>query len=85
MEDIYSYIYEDALIIVPALVVLGKIIKETPRIKNWCIPYILLLIGEVLTVAILGISSRSIIQGVLVTGVSVFSYEAWKQITKGGK
>lgn len=85
MDEIYQYIVKDAFILVPVLVVLGKIIKDTPYIKNWCIPYVLLLIGELLSITIMGFTSKAIIQGILVTGVSVFSYESFKQLTKGGK
>jgi len=81
MNEILSYISSEALIVVPVLLVLGKMLKETSKIKNWFIPYILLVIGTGATVAIMGVSVDAFIQGVLVSGASVFSDQLVKQAT----
>jgi Na+-translocating ferredoxin:NAD+ oxidoreductase RnfD subunit len=77
--DILNYVIEEALILVPVLFVLGAIIKNTPKVKDWIIPYVLLVAGIALTVALLGYSVEAIIQGVLVTGATVFSHNLIKQ------
>ncbi|SDZ63220.1 Phage holin family Hol44, holin superfamily V [Evansella caseinilytica] len=77
--DIINFIMEEALILIPVLMILGKIIKNTPRVKNWTIPYILLVIGVALTSLILGFGIESFIQGVLVTGTAVFGHQLIKQ------
>lgn len=79
MELLNEYIVEQALVVIPVLLVLGKIIKETPYFKDWLIPYILLLIGIALTISLIGFNPDAIIQGVLVSGAAVFGHELFKQ------
>lgn len=79
MEFLTEYLVEEALIIIPVLLILGKIIKETPQVKDWLIPYILLGIGILLSILLLGINADAVIQGVLVAGASVFGYELYTQ------
>lgn len=77
--DILKYIVEEALIVIPVLWVIGKLLKETPRIQNWLIPWVLLVIGVVATMGIMGFTIESAIQGVLVAGASVFGHQLLKQ------
>ena len=78
-EILNEYIVEQALIVIPVLLILGKIIKGTPNIKDWLIPYILLVLGVIFTVALTGFNVDSIIQGVLVSGAAVFGNQLYKQ------
>lgn len=73
--EIIDFLIEDAHIIVPVLLILGKIIKETPGVKDWLIPYILLVLGVFFAIGLLGISFSSIIQGVLLSGAAVFTHQ----------
>lgn len=82
-EFIKDLLVEDAMLVVPALWVIGKIVKETPQIKDWTIPYILLGIGVILTVGILGVNVDALIQGVLVSGLSVFGHQIFIQTKEG--
>jgi hypothetical protein len=77
--DFSTYIMDEALILIPVLMIIGKIVKNTPKIKNWLIPYILLVFGIVLTGFMMGFSVESFIQGVLVTGTAVFGHQIVKQ------
>lgn len=79
MEFLYDYIIEQALIVVPVLLVLGQIIKGTPKIKDWLIPYILLIVGILFTLGIMGVSVQALVQGVLVSGAAVFANQMYKQ------
>lgn len=78
-EILNEYIIKEALIVIPVLLILGKIIKETPRFKDWVIPYVLLVFGVAITVAMLGFNVDAIIQGILVAGAAVFGNELIKQ------
>ena len=78
MEFIQEYLLDDALVVIPVLLILGKIIKETPYIKDWLIPHILLVIGIVFSLFLVGFNVDGVIQGVLVSGASVFGYEIFK-------
>ena len=77
--DIVSYIVENSLILVPCLLVLGSILKGTEKVKDKYIPLILLPLGIVGAVAIGGFNVDSIIQGILVTGASVYCNQLFVQ------
>lgn len=79
MEFINEYIIEQALIIIPVLLILGAIIKATPNVKDWIIPYVLLVLGTGFTVALLGLNVDAVIQGVLVSGAAVFGHQLYAQ------
>lgn len=77
-----DYIIENALIIIPVLNIIGMIIKNLEKINNKYIPLILLPFGIIGCCAILGFNAESIIQGVLITGVSVYGNQIIKQFNK---
>lgn len=81
--EVINYITENALILIPVLLVIGAILKNTERIKDKYIPVILLPIGIALSVGIMGgFSVDSVIQGILVTGAAVYGNQLIKQISK---
>lgn len=79
--NLYDYIIGNAVILIPALIVLGQIIKVTPTPNKW-IPLILLPFGIVGTMAIVGWTVEGAIQGVLVTGAAVYGNQIYKQLQK---
>lgn len=85
LELLNEYLIEEALIIIPVLLILGTIIKGTPNIKDWLIPYILLVIGIVGTVGLLGFNVDAFLQGVLVTGGAVLINQGYKQVKEKGE
>lgn len=80
MELLNEYLFDDALVIIPALLILGKIFKETPKFKDWLIPHVLLVLGIVFAVALMGFNVDAVIQGVLVSGAAVFGHQLYKQV-----
>lgn len=81
--DILTYVVEHALVFIPALLILGQIIKTIPNVPNWIIPFALLVPGVVGTMAIIGWTVEGAIQGVLVTGAAVYGNQMWKQGMEG--
>lgn len=79
MDLLTEYLLDEALVIIPVLLILGKIIKETPVFKDWLIPYMLLIIGVAFSIALIGFNADAVIQGVLVSGAAVFGHELYKQ------
>ena len=77
-----NYIVERCLILIPVLYVIGAILKNLEFIKDKYIPLILLPIGIALAIAIKGVDINSVIQGILVTGVTVYGNQIFKQINK---
>lgn len=81
--DVFStYIVTDGLILIPVLMILGAMLKTTPKIANWVIPYILLVVGTVLALFLLGFDVNGFIQGILISGTAVFAHQLYKQGTK---
>ena len=78
--EILKYITENALVLIPALYILGEIIKGIRVIDNKWIPMILLPVGIVGAMALGGWSVDSAIQGILVTGATVYGDQVIKQI-----
>ena len=80
--EILSYIMENALVLIPVLVIIGEIIKNIEKIPDKWIPLILLPIGIAGALALGGLSVDSAIQGILVTGAAVYGNQIVKQLKK---
>ena len=80
--DFMNYIIENALILIPVLYILGSFLKNLENIKDKYIPLVLLTISIGFSVAIIGFSVDAIIQGILVTGVTVLGNQLIKQSKK---
>ena len=78
--EIISYITENALILIPALLIIGQIIKNTEKIPNKYIPLLLLPCGVAGAMALGGPDIDAAIQGVLVTGAAIYGNQVWKQL-----
>ena len=82
MEMLKDYILDNALILIPAIYVIGAILKGTELIKDKYIPVILLPIGVILAMLLVGFNVNGFIQGILVTGVAVYANQLVKQTLK---
>ncbi|OOO62062.1 phage holin family protein [Clostridium tepidum] len=80
--NLMDYIIEQALILIPALYVLGIMLKQTNKIKDWTIPWILLVVGIIGAISLIGLNPNAVIQGILATGAAVFTNQLIKQNTK---
>jgi hypothetical protein len=80
--EIINYIVDNALILIPALVIIGAIVKHIQVIPNKWIPLILLVFGIGGTMALMGLTADAVIQGVLVTGAAVYGNQLVKQLGK---
>ena len=78
--EILKYVTENALVLIPALYILGEIVKGIKVIDNKWIPLILLPAGVVGAMALGGWTADSAIQGILVTGVTVYGDQVAKQL-----
>ena len=80
--EILTYIKENALIMIPVLLIVGQIIKTIQKIPDKWIPLILLPIGIVGAMALGSWTVDSAIQGILVTGAAVYGNQIVKQLRK---
>lgn len=78
--DFLNYILDNALILIPVLVIIGQIIKNIEAIPDKWIPLILLPLGIAGALALGGLSADSVIQGILVTGAAVYGNQVYKQM-----
>ncbi len=79
--DVMEYIVQEALIVIPVLNSIGFLLKKR-IVDDWIIPFVLLPIGIILCGVILQSVLDGIIQGVLVTGTSVFLHQLQLQYKK---
>lgn len=80
MKELLKFIVEEALVMIPVLLIFGWVIKNAEIIANKYIPLILLSIGVSFTPLLLGgFEPQNIIQGVLVTGGAVLTHQLYKQ------
>ena len=81
--DIINFIIEEGLIMIPALYIIGEIIKFTGVLNNKWIPLTLLVFSLLFTPLLLGgFTPDNIVQAVLVTGVTVLGDQLIKQAGK---
>lgn len=80
--DFTKYLIENAYILIPVLYILGNVLKSLQFIPDKFIPVLLLGLGIILACFWLGFSTSSVIQGVLITGITVYSNQVFKQLLK---
>jgi len=80
--DFAQYITQNALILIPVLYIIGMIVKNTEKVNDKYIPVVLLIAGIAGAVGIMGVNADSVVQGVLVTGATVYTNQLIKQSTK---
>jgi biotin transporter BioY len=71
------------LIVLAACWVFGFILKRTPKVPNWSIVYFVSCLAMVSSVMILGISTLSVLQGLITGAAAVYGYELAKNTAKG--
>lgn len=82
MENLMSYVVDNALILIPVIYVLGIMLKGTSLIPDKYIPVVLLPVGVILAMLLVGFNVNGFIQGVLVVGVAVYTNQLIKQALK---
>lgn len=80
--EILQYITQNALVLIPVLIIIGQIIKGIEKIPDKWIPLILLPLGIVGAMALGGWTVDSAVQGILVTGTAVYGNQLVKQLKK---
>ncbi|MEK5278647.1 phage holin family protein [Paenibacillus sp. FSL H7-0735] len=78
-----SFIEPELLIVLTGCWVIGYILKQTPRVPDWTIIYIVTLLAIIAVCIILGLSADSVLQGILCGAVAVYGNQLVKQAKKG--
>lgn len=87
--DMLQFIPSELLILIPIIIVLGKMLKGIPNILDWSIPFILSGIGILLGIGIMiikkGFSIEAIYYGgaggIISTGFAVYVYQLRLQVS----
>jgi len=79
MNDLIEFVQEQIIVLVPVLYVIGAMLKNTPKMPDWLIPWALLIVGILLAVLIMGDPLQGVIQGILVAGATVMTHQLVKQ------
>lgn len=82
MENIIKFVPEQLLILVAALYVIGMFLKKTPKVQDWFIPWILLVLGIGFSISIMGIDPTSILQGIICSFGAIGLNQMIKQTVK---
>ncbi len=83
MQFFQQFLIEQALILVPVLMVIGAFLKKTPKVSSWSIPWILFVLGIIGGMLILGFNIYGMMQGIIASGVAVFAHQLYKQAKNG--
>lgn len=79
MENLIKFVPEQLLILVAALYVVGMFLKKTPKVQDWIIPWILLVLGVAFSISIMGINATSILQGIICSFGAIATNQFVKQ------
>lgn len=81
--SILEFILENRIILIPALIILGWIVKEIRVIPDKFIPLILLFFGVAFSIWIeMAFSLQAVVQGILAAGTAVMGNQIPKQLMK---
>mgnify|MGYP000465869647 CR=1 FL=1 len=80
--EIINYLVEESIVLVPVIWIIGTFLKKTPRVPDWIIPWVLLVVSIVISIIKLGFNIQSVIQGILVTGAAVLGHQLVKQTAR---
>jgi hypothetical protein len=86
--DLLQLLNQNYLMLVPALWVLGFALKQTPRIPNWSIIWIISVVSLGLAFVSYGFHTEAFVNGLTAAGISVFGHQLVKNsiyTRQGGK
>jgi hypothetical protein len=78
-ETVFELIDPQLFLVVAACWCLGYILKKTPRVPDWTIVYFVTLATVLFTIGLMGLSIRSVIQGLLCGAFAVYGHQIVKQ------
>lgn len=83
-DTIYGLIDVRLLVVVAVCWVIGYALKQTPKVADWTIVYVVTAVAVLLAVWMLGFGPESLIQGVLAGAFAVYGNQLVKQVKKAG-
>lgn len=80
--NVVQFIPQDMFILIAVLYVLGMLFKNSEYMDDEMIPFSLLVIGCLLSIAKIGFSVEGLMQGILCTGAAIGINQGKKQLSK---
>lgn len=74
---------QEIAFIVPALWVIGLILKSIPKVPNFIITLVILVLGILFSVFVIGFDVNGVVQGIVASGVAVLGHQLVKQLKDG--
>jgi 4-hydroxybenzoate polyprenyltransferase len=78
-ETLFGLIDPSLFVVVAACWALGVILKQTPRVPDWTIVYIVTVAAVGAVVALQGLTAQTVIQGILCGAFAVYGHQVIKQ------
>lgn len=69
-------------LVLPALLILGYVLKQTPRFQNWMIVWVLFGVGILFGIVAIGPNLEGVVNGIIAAGMAIAAHQAWKQTTE---
>lgn len=85
MDTIFQMLNDNYLTLVPALWVIGYALKQTPKVPDWSILWIILILSISIGILAFGFSYDGLINGIIASGVAVLGHQMIKQTTEATK
>ncbi|MFR4583895.1 phage holin family protein [Clostridium cadaveris] len=82
--DFMKFIPEQLMFLVAGLFVLGMFLKWTPKVQDWLIPWLLIVVGICCSVGLSGgFTVTAVLQGIICVGAAVLTNQLFKQTAEG--
>lgn len=74
-----TYIDPAMMVIILVLWFIGFAVKQIPKVPNWSIVFIIIILGIVFGLFVIGFDVNGVIQGVLAASLAVLGHQTVKQ------
>lgn len=81
--DYSNFLNQETLILVAVSYAIGLFLRNSCRVRNWLIPWILLILNIAFCYSKLGFNVDSLIQAILITATTVYGNQLVYQTTAG--
>lgn len=77
--DFLSFLNENYYVMVPALWIIGFALKRTPKVPDWSIIWILLVLAVGIGTFSFGFTFNAFMNGIIAAGIAVLGHQVVKQ------
>lgn len=79
LQDFLGYVQENLYVLILVVYFIGYLLKSTPKVADWLIPYFLIVVAVLLAGLLIGFTAEAVVQGILIAAVAVLSNQLIKQ------